>query len=426
MLCIVYTALVVLLFKFKLLKPRPYPIAWVAVAGVLLIGGVVVAWHLYAPMSTRVVTTQYVVQLVSLVKGHVLKVHAQANQPVKKGDLLLEIDPAPFQYTVNQASAQLQVAQETVKESQAGVQAAKASVTQRNAAVSQAVAAVHAAKAGVAEARASANKAVAAVDLAKADLAFVVNVKKNDPGAVSKEKMEQSQQNVKEKEAAVAQADAAVAKAQADQLQQEAALGQAQAAAQQAEAAQRQSEFALQVAVHNVPAVQAQLDDARFNLDQCRMTAPADGYVVDWQVQEGTMITTVRASACGTFIVPAETFIAASFPQNYLMHVQSGDDVEVVLDPYPGRLFKAKVDTVIPATGEGQFAPSGTIPEASKIGSQGLLAVKIRLVDEARPADLPLGAGGAVAIYTDHGKPVHIISKVTIRMKKWLLYVLPS
>jgi hypothetical protein len=29
-LCFVYTALVVLLFKFKLLKPRPYPLAWVA------------------------------------------------------------------------------------------------------------------------------------------------------------------------------------------------------------------------------------------------------------------------------------------------------------------------------------------------------------------------------------------------------------
>ena len=94
-LCIVYTALVVLLFKFKVLKPRPYPIAWGAVAGVLLIGGVVVAWHLYAPMSSRVVTTQYVVQLVPYVKGQVLKVHAQANQPLKKGDLLLEINPEP-------------------------------------------------------------------------------------------------------------------------------------------------------------------------------------------------------------------------------------------------------------------------------------------------------------------------------------------
>jgi hypothetical protein len=40
-----------------------------------------------------------------------------------------------------------------------------------------------------------------------------------------------------------------------------------------------------------------------------------------------------------------------------------------------------------------------------------------------------IGAGdlaAAVAIYTNTGKPVHIISKVAIRMKKWLLYVVPS
>ncbi len=64
---------------------------------------------------------------------------------------------------------------------------------------------------------------------------------------------------------------------------------------------------------------------------------------------------------------------------------------------------------------------SGNIPVAAKVGSQGFLAVKIRLKEP--PLNLPLGAGGTAAVYTSYGKPVHIISKVTIRMKKWLLYV---
>ena len=96
------------------------------------------------------------------------------------------------------------------------------------------------------------------------------------------------------------------------------------------------------------------------------------------------------------------------------------------MDPYPGRLFKAKVEGVIPATGEGQFNPSGTIPLASKVGSQGMLVVKIRLTDDDPSLHLPLGAGGSVAIYTDSGKSFQIISKVTIRMKRWLLYVASS
>jgi multidrug resistance efflux pump len=182
----------------------------------------------------------------------------------------------------------------------------------------------------------------------------------------------------------------------------------------------------LQVAESNVPAVQAQLDDAQFNLAQCKMYAPTDGYVVNWQVQEGTMVVSMPLAAAGTFINTSDTNIVASFPQNHLINVKPGDDVEVVLDPYPGQLFKAKVADVILATGEGQYAPSGQVPLASKIGSQGMLAVKIRLTGDFPNLHLPLGAGGTVAVYTGEGKPVHVISKVAIRMKKWLSYVIPS
>jgi membrane fusion protein (multidrug efflux system) len=453
-LCIVYTALVVLLFKFKVLKPRPYPIAWVVVAGILLIGGVVVAWHQFAPISSKVVTTQYVIQLVPYVKGQVKKVHAQANQPVRKGDLLLEINPDPYQYTVNQLEAQLASANDNVQQSQAGVESADANVVKAGAGINQAQAALTQSKAALVNAQANLTKtkaglvnaqsgiakAKAADDLAKTEEQIALNLQKMDAGAISTLRVTQAVQNREAADAALKQARAGADEAQAGVQQAEAGVNQAQAAvqqtdaglaearssAQQAEAADRQARFALKMAQSNVPAVQAQLDEARFNLAQCRMLAPADGYVVNWQVQDGTMIVPAPAAAAGTFISTADTYIAASFPQNYLPHVQPGNEVEVILDPYPGRLFKAKVDTVIPATGEGQFAPSGKVPDASQVGSQGLLAVKIRLVDDAPPANLPLGAGGTVAIYTDDGKPVHIISKVVIRMKKWLLYVVPS
>ena len=61
-----------------------------------------------------------------------------------------------------------------------------------------------------------------------------------------------------------------------------------------------------------------------------------------------------------------------------------------------------------------------------RLDQEASLAVKIRLEGDSAPPNLPLGAGGAVAIYTNRGKPVHIISKVTVRMKKWLLYVIPA
>ena len=117
----IYTAIVLVLFKLKLLKPRPYPIALIVVAGIFIVGGVVVAWALSAPISPKLVTSQYVVQLVPYVKGQVKTVHAQANQPMKKGDLLLEIDPAPYQYTVDQLQAQLKAAKANVEQAKAAL-----------------------------------------------------------------------------------------------------------------------------------------------------------------------------------------------------------------------------------------------------------------------------------------------------------------
>jgi multidrug resistance efflux pump len=419
-----------------------------------MIGGVVVVWVQCAPMSKRVVTTQYVVQLVPYVKGQVIKVYAQANQPVKKGAPLLEIDPAPYQYTVNRSEAQLASAKDNVKLSQAALQSAEASVLKAVAGINQAQAAVAQAKAaltnaqaglskaaaGLVNAQAGVTKAKAADELAKTEEQIALNVQKMDAGAISTLRVTQAVQNrqaadaalkqaqtaADEAQAGVQQADAGVSQARAAVLQADAGLAEARSGKEQADAAARQARFALQMAQSNVPAVQAQLDDALFNLAQCRLTAPADGYVVNWQVQEGTMVVPVPLAAAGTFISTADTYIVAAFPQNYLPNVRPGNDVELILDPYPGRLFKAKVDTVITATGEGQFAPSGTIPDASRVGSQGLLAVKLSLTDPDPPSSLPLGAGGTVAIYTDRGKPVHVISKVTIRMKKWLLFVIPS
>jgi multidrug resistance efflux pump len=117
-LIIVYCAVVLVLFKVFHLKPRPYLIACLALVGVLMIGGVVVAWTQSAPLTGQLVTTQYVVQLVPYVKGQVKAVHAEANQPMKKGDLLLEIDPAPYQFAADQLEAQLKASKANVEQTQ--------------------------------------------------------------------------------------------------------------------------------------------------------------------------------------------------------------------------------------------------------------------------------------------------------------------
>ena len=368
LLIILYVALVLVLFKVLHLEPSASLIASLIVLGVLMIGGVVIAWMQSAPITENLATNQYVVQLVPYVKGQVIKVDAQANQLMKKGDPLLEIDPTPYQFAVDGLEAQLK--------------AAKANVDQ--------------AKAAAANAQANVTKAKAADALAKTQEQIALNIQQQNAAAISKLTVAQAIQQREEADAAVAQAQAAAVQADAAVITAESAIG----------------------------GIEAQLGDARFNLSQCKMTAPADGYVVNWQVQVGTMLAPAPIAAAGTFVDTSSIQVFALFPQNYLTNVRPGDAVEMVLDPYPGRLFTGKVDAIIPAAGGGQLTPSGNIPTSTK--STGAWAVKIVFDNAALAKRLSIGSGGSAAIYTRVGKPTHIISKVTMRMKKWLLYVLPS
>jgi membrane fusion protein (multidrug efflux system) len=369
---------------FLHIKPTAYLIASMIVVGVFMIGGVVVVWTQSAPITDKMVTSQYVVQLVPYVKGQVKTIYAQALQPMKKGELLLEIDPAPYEYTVKQVEAQLATSKANVKQAEAALVTANAAVP---------------------NAQANLDKAKAADELAKTQEQIALNIQRADKAAISVLNVAKATQERQEADAAVQQAAAGVV--------------QAQASAQQAAAA-------LQTAQSNVPAVEAQLEDAQFNLAQCKMLAPGDGYVVNWQVQIGTMLVPAPLAAAGTFVNVSGTAVAAVFPQNWLSNVEPGNDVEMVLNPYPGRLFLGKVDYVISASGGGQFTTSGTIPNAARIGSDGLYAVRINFTDDAVARKLSLGSGGSATIYTNKGKATHVISKVAIRMKKWLLYVMPS
>jgi len=137
-LIIVYVAIVLVLFKVLRIRPTAYLIASMILLGVFMIGGVVVVWTQSAPITDKMVTSQYVVQLVPYVKGQVKTIHAQANQPLKKGDLLLEIDPAPYQYTVNQVEAQLTASKANVKQAEAALATASAAIPNAQASLAKA------------------------------------------------------------------------------------------------------------------------------------------------------------------------------------------------------------------------------------------------------------------------------------------------
>ena len=130
-----------------------------------------------------------------------------------------------------------------------------------------------------------------------------------------------------------------------------------------------------------------------------------------------------KAFSVGMFMDMTETVVAAVYPQNVLKNVQPGNVAEMTFRRFPGKVYSGKVESVVEYTGEGQFVPSGTLPEASSVGSKGYLVVRIQLDDTDVAKTLPLGAAGTTAIYTDMGQPFHLISKITIRIKMWTNYL---
>jgi multidrug resistance efflux pump len=255
--------------------------------------------------------------------------------------------------------------------------------------VRQLEASVKVAQAGIEQAKANVAQSKASLDVA-------LSIDKLNPAAIAKLKLDEARNKY-----SAAEAGLTGAKAVLDQAQ-----------------------TVVVAAQDSVNGLQSQVQSADFNLQQCTVRAPADGFVTNWQIRPGTFVTSIPLAAAGTFIDTSQTVIVASYPANQLMHVKPGQPVEMVFESRPGQLFLGTVDSIIEATGEGQFEAGGKLPSASAIGSPGFLAVRFTMDNPAEADALPMGTPGAVAIYTDHGKPFAMISKVTIRMKKWL-YFLP-
>src|SRR5215475_13023709 len=73
--------------------------AWVAIVLLLIVALIVyyVLSDIYTPFTTDAYVQAYVVQVAPRVEGQVVQVCVEENQAVKKGDLLFEIDPRPFE-----------------------------------------------------------------------------------------------------------------------------------------------------------------------------------------------------------------------------------------------------------------------------------------------------------------------------------------
>ena len=176
-------------------------------------------------------------------------------------------------------------------------------------------------------------------------------------------------------------------------------------------------------AIAVIASVEAQLDNARWQLDQTEVQAPYDGYVVNLQVRPGVRVTTVPLASPMSFVSSELFEVVASLSQSSARYVDEGDAVELVFAARPGQVFTGSVSGIIEATGEAQLSPSGQIPSLTGAPISGRRPIRVALDDEAVVRELGQGAQSFVAVYTNRGQPFHMITKVMVRMQAWMGYL---
>ena len=97
----------------------------------------------------------------------------------------------------------------------------------------------------------------------------------------------------------------------------------------------------------------AQLINARWQLEQTVVRAPSDGYVVNLQLRPGVRVVTMPMAAPMAFASSEFYEVVASLSQSSARRVEVGNTAEMVFASRPGEVFTGKIVGHNPGHGSG-------------------------------------------------------------------------
>ena len=184
--------------------------------------------------------------------------------------------------------------------------------------------------------------------------------------------------------------------------------------------------FDLEKAQTDLAELSEQTLSVQYDLDQTIVRAPSDGTVVNVQLRPGAFVAAFPIASVMTFMEDTPQ-IYALFYQNELHQIAVDNEAEFFVPSFPGKILKAKVESVILAEGQGQLNASGNMPTTGlREITPNRFAVKLAMDDRHAELLLPAGAVGDGAVYTDHLEFLHVIRKVMLRISSKLNYIIPK
>jgi len=372
----------------------------IGVIALLVVGALLFWWHsTYYEDTDDAQVNGHLIQISSRIAGQAITVNVDENQAVKKGDVLVELDPKDFQVAVQQAEANLQSAEASYEAAKVNVpvtnistgstlSSAGADVHGSTAQIAQAERQLDAAKARVVQAQANATKS-------DADLERYRPLVEKD--VISKQQFDAAVDAADANKAALVEAQANVVAAEdnvrvaRDRLaQSEASLKNAQTAPQQVAIQKaRADQAAAQVAQ-----AQSQLEQAKLNLSYTKVIAPEDGIVTRKSIEINQNVSVGQNMM--TLVSLDDIWITANFKETQLDHMRAGQPVVIEVDAYGGRKYDGKITQIGGATGSvlSLFPPENATGNYVKVVQR--VPVRIDLTNPQQNADHLLRPGLSV------------------------------
>jgi multidrug resistance efflux pump len=337
---------------------------------------VLIALYLVAdrqtPFTSQAKVHAFVVPIAPQISGNVISVEVQNNDKVTAGQPLFRIDPTNYQQALEAAEASLQAVLQSVDSGVSNVAAAEANV----------------------------ESAEANVWSADQDAQRMRRIRKEDPGAISKRRIDQ--------------AEASLA----------AARGQLSAAMASAEAA-RSALGATDETNAQVQQANAALDKARVDLERTTVIAPRAGVVTGLRIDQGNFA--AAGAPLMTFIATQQVWVRADLTENNLGNVKAGDRVELTFDVQPGKIYKGKIRD----TGFGVQVDSNSLGTLPTIDNQRNwlrdaqrfpVLIDLETDKDSQQMGLRVGSQVSVIVYTGNNWLMNFLGRIYIRVSAVLSY----
>ena len=371
LLILIYVSICIVIFKVFSIPVNQWSLSTAVLGGIVGIALLLLTMNYNHPFTTNARIYFPVTPILATVKGRVVEVPVQSNTPLKEGDVLFRVDPKPFQYVVDGKKAALAEAEQNVD-----------------------------------QLKASLDQATAAVGKADAQLQL-------------------AQQNY-DRQAELFAKDV-IARATLDTATRNLDAAKQTLAGAKAEEERARLAFKSEIGGVNttVATRRAELADAEFDLDQTTTRAAGPGFVTQVSLRPGMYLIPAQLRTAMLFVNTAKSDqeLGAAFDQNAMQRVVAGSDAEVAFDAVPGRVFKAKVRSVVDAIAAGQLISALTLIEPETRTTAGRAVTIIDVTDDVSNYQIPLGATAQVAIYTEHWHHLSLLRKILLRMRSWQNYV---